>query len=98
MSGFFEALKNFKPTAPKKHYLTFGETKIEVNVKQYLEVINAGIENFEYKDGKILRKIRVPAEQRQPILQKESKGVKFYKQNPFWVKSVGKEGYTWQIK
>ena len=98
MSGFFEALKNFKPTPPKKHYLTFGETKIEVNVKQYLEVINAGIENFEYKDGKILRKIRVPAEQRQPILQKESKGVKFYKQNPFWVKSFGKEGYTWQIK
>ena len=98
MSGFFEALKNFKPTPPKKHYLTFGETKIEVNVKQYLEVINAGIENFEYKDGKILRKIRVPAEQRQPILQKESKGVKFYKQNPFWVKGVGKEGYTWQIK
>ena len=98
MPGFFEALKNFKPTPPKKHYLTFGETKIEVNVKQYLEVINAGIENFEYKDGKILRKIRVPAEQRQPILQKESKGVKFYKQNPFWVKGIREPGYTWRIK
>ena len=98
MSEFWKAQKEFKPTPIKKHYLTFNKEEIEVSLQQYLEVINAGIENFEYKDGKILRKIRVPAEQRQPILQKESNGVKFYKQNPFWVKSVGKEGYTWQIK
>jgi len=47
MPGFFEALENFKPTPPKKHYLTFGETKIEVSLQQYLEVTRAGIENFE---------------------------------------------------
>ena len=98
MPGFFEALESFKPTTPKKHYLTFGETKIEVNVKQYLEVINAGIENFEYKDGKILRKKVVPVQQKQTILQKADKGYKFYKQNPFWVKSIGKEGYVWRIE
>ena len=25
MPGFFDALADFKPTLPKKHYLTFGE-------------------------------------------------------------------------
>ena len=98
MPGFFEALENFKPTPPKKHYLTFGETKIEVSLQQYLEVTRAGIENFEYKDKKITRKKRIPVEQRQPLMHKADKGYKFYKKEPFWVKNIGKEGYVWQIK
>jgi hypothetical protein len=98
MPGFFEALENFKPTPPKKHYLTFGETKIEVSLQQYLEVTRAGIENFEYKDKKITRKKRIPVEQRQPLMHKADKGYKFYKKDPFWVKNIGKEGYVWQIK
>ena len=98
MPGFFEALENFKPTPPKKHYLTFGETKIEVSLQQYLEVTTAGIENFEYKDKKITRKKRIPVEQRQPLMHKADKGYKFYKKDPFWVKNIGKEGYVWQIK
>ena len=98
MPGFFEALENFKPTPPKKHYLTFGEIKIEVSLQQYLEVTRAGIENFEYKDKKITRKTRIPVEQRQPLMYKADKGVKFYKKNPFWVKNIDKEGYIWQIK
>ena len=98
MPGFFEALENFKPTPPKKHYLTFGETKIEVSLQQYLEVTRTGIENFEYKDGNILRKKVIPVEQKQTVLQKADKGYKFYKQNPFWIKNIGKEGYLWKIK
>ena len=98
MPGFFEALENFKPTPPKKHYLTFGKTKIEVSLQQYLEVTRAGIENFEYKDKKITRKKRIPVEQRQPLMHKADKGYKFYKKDPFWVKNIGKEGYVWQIK
>ena len=98
MPGFFEALENFKPIPPKKHYLTFGETKIEVSLQQYLEVTRAGIENFEYKDKKITRKKRIPVEQRQPLMHKADKGYKFYKKDPFWVKNIGKEGYVWQIK
>ena len=98
MPGFFDALANFKPTPLKKHYLTFGETKIEVSLQQYLEVTRAGIENFEYKDEKIARKKRIPVEQRQPLMYKADKGYKFYKKDPFWVKNIGKEGYVWQIK
>ena len=98
MPGFFDALKNFKPTPPKKHYLMFGKTKIEVSLQQYLEVTRAGIENFEYKDKKITRKKRIPVEQRQPLMHKADKGYKFYKKDPFWVKNIGKEGYVWQIK
>ena len=98
MPGFFEALANFKPTPPRKHYLTFGETKIEVSLQQYLEVTRVGIENFEYKDKKIVRKKILPKEQQQTMLTKAVKGYKFYKKNPFWVKNIGKEGYVWQIK
>ena len=98
MPGFFDALRNFKPTPPKKHYLTFGEKEIQVSLAQYLEVTNAGIENFEYKDEKIARKKRIPVEQRQPLMYKADKGYKFYKKDPFWVKNIGKEGYVWQIK
>ena len=98
MPGFFEALENFKPTPPKKHYLTFGEIKIEVSLQQYLEVTRAGIENFEYKNKKITRIKRIPAEQQQPLMHKADNGYKFYKKNPFWVKNIGKEGYIWRIK
>ena len=98
MPGFFDALADFKPTLPKKHYLTFGETKIEVSLQQYLEVTRAGIENFEYKDEKIARKKRITAEQKQSELYQADKSYKFYKKDPFWVKNIGKEGYVWQIK
>ena len=79
MPGFFEALENFKPTPPKKHYVTFGETKIEVSLQQYIKIQQVGIENYEYKDNKIVRKKIIPKEQRQTILTKANKGYTFYK-------------------
>ena len=98
MPGFFDALKNFKPRPKKIHTVTIEGQSLVVSLERYLEITRAGEENYTWKNGEVVKKKRIPAEQRQPILQKESKGVKFYKQNPFWVKSVGKEGYTWQIK
>ena len=98
MPGFFDALKNFKPTPKKVHTVTIEGQSLVVSLERYLEIIRAGEENYTWKNGEVVKKKRIPAEQKQPILQKESKGGKFYNQNPFWVKSVGKEGYVWQIK
>ena len=98
MSEFWKAQKEFKPTPIKKHYLTFNKEEIEVSLQQYLEVTRAGIENFEYKNKKITRIKRIPAEQQQPLMHKADNGYKFYKKNPFWVKNIGKEGYIWRIK
>ena len=98
MSGFFEALENFKPQKRRPHVVTIEGLSIVVSLERKLEIMRAGEDAYMWQKGEVVKKKRIPAEQRQPILQKESKGVKFYKQNPFWVKSVGKEGYTWQIK
>ena len=98
MSEFWKAQKEFKPTPIIKHYLTFNKEEIEVSLQQYLEVINAGIENFEYKDKKIIRKKRIPAEQRQPTLHSAEVGYHFYNGDPFWVEKHNRGGFEWRIE
>ena len=98
MSEFWKAQKEFKPTPIKKNYLTFNKEEIEVSLQQYLEVINAGIENFEYKDKKIIRKKRIPAEQRQPTLHSAEVGYHFYNGDPFWVEKHNRGGFEWRIE
>ena len=98
MSEFWKAQKEFKPTPIKNHYLTFNKEEIEVSLQQYLEVINAGIENFEYKDKKIIRKKRIPAEQRQPTLHSAEVGYHFYNGDPFWVEKHNRGGFEWRIE
>ena len=98
MTNFWKALTEFKPTPPKKHYLTFNKEKIEVTLEQYLEVTNVGIENFEYKDKKITRKKRIPAEQLQPTLHLAEVGYHFYNGDPFWVIGHNREGFEWRIE
>ena len=98
MPGFFEALKNFKPTPPKKHHVTIDGNKIEVSLQQCLEIKQAGVENYEYKNKEIVRKVIVPKERRQVMLKKADIGYQFHDHNPFWVKNIGKEGYVWRIK
>ena len=98
MSEFWKAQKEFKPTPIKKHYLNFNKEEIEVSLQQYLEVINAGIENFEYKDKKIIRKKRIPAEQRQPTLHSAEVGYHFYNGDPFWVEKHNRGGFEWRIE
>tara|TARA_B100000745_G_scaffold268242_1_gene194216 strand:+ start:837 stop:1133 length:297 start_codon:yes stop_codon:yes gene_type:complete len=98
MSEFWKAQKEFKSTPAKKHYLTFNKEEIEVSLQQYLEVTNAGIENFEYKDKKIVRKKRVPVEQRQPTLHSADVGYHFYNGDPFWVEKHNRGGFEWRIE
>ena len=98
MSKFWKALKEFKSTPAKKHYLTFDKEEIEVSLQQYLEVTNVGIENFEYKDKKIVRKKRVPVEQRQPTLHSADVGYHFYNGDPFWVERHNRGGFEWRIE
>ena len=98
MPGFFEALENFKPTPPKKHYVTIDGNKIEVSLQQCLEIQRVGAENYEYKNNEIVRKVIMPREQRQSTLKKADTGYQFYNKDPFWVKGISEPGYTWQIK
>lgn len=51
MSGLFDALKNFKPVS-KKHFVTVEGKQVEVSLKQKLEIIQHGEENYILKDGK----------------------------------------------
>ena len=43
MPGFFDALKDFKPTPPKKHYVTIDGNKIEVPLQKHIEIIKPSI-------------------------------------------------------
>ena len=99
MPGFFEALENFKPTPKKIHTVTIQGQSVVVTLEKKLEVIKHGEDAYEWKTNtEFVRKKRIPAEQRQPLMYKADKGVTFYKKNPFWVKNIDKEGYIWQIK
>ena len=97
MPGFFEALENFKPTPPKKHYVTIEGNKIEVSLQQCLEIQQVGVENYEYKNKEIVRKVIVPKEQQQTILVKADKGYNFYDNDPYYPKDIVEEGFVWQI-
>ena len=98
MSEFFKAFNEFKPTPPKKFYLEFGKDKIEVTLEKFLEVTQAGIKNFEYKDKQIVKKKRIPAEQKQPTLHLAEVGYQFYNQDPFWTTGHNREGFEWKIE
>ena len=98
MPGFFEALENFKPTQKKPHVVTIEGHSIVVSLERKLEIMQAGEDAYTWKNGEVVRKKRIPAEQQQPTLHKADKGYTFYKKNPFWVKNIDKEGYKWQIK
>ena len=98
MPGFFEALENFKPQKKQPHVVTIEGLSIVVSLERKLEIMQSGEEAYTWEKGEVVKKKRIPAEQRQPLMYKADKGVKFYKKNPFWVKNIDKEGYIWQIK
>jgi len=98
MPGFFEALENFKPKEKKPHVVTIEGQSIVVSLERKLEIMQAGEDAYTWKKGEVVKKKRIPAEQRQPLMHKTDKGYTFYKKNPFWVKNIDKEGYIWQIK
>jgi hypothetical protein len=98
MPGFFEALENFKPKEKKPHVVTIEGQSIVVSLERKLEIMQAGEDVYTWKNGEVVKKKRIPVEQRQPLMHKADKGYTFYKKNPFWVKNIDKEGYIWQIK
>ena len=98
MPGFFEALENFKSKERKPHVVTIEGQSIVVSLERKLEIMQAGEDAYTWKNGEVVKKKRIPAEQRQPLMHKADKGYTFYKKNPFWVKNIDKEGYIWQIK
>ena len=98
MPGFFEALENFKPKERKPHVVTIEGQSIVVSLERKLEIMQAGEDAYMWKNGEVVKKKRIPVEQRQPLMHKADKGYTFYKKNPFWVKNIDKEGYIWQIK
>ena len=98
MPGFFEALENFKPKEKKPHVVTIEGQSIVVSLERKLEIMQAGEDAYTWEKGEVVKKKRIPVEQRQPLMHKADKGYTFYKKNPFWVKNIDKEGYIWQIK
>ena len=98
MPGFFEALENFKPKEKKPHVVTIEGQSIVVSLERKLEIMQAGEDAYTWEKGEVVKKKRILAEQRQPLMHKADKGYTFYKKNPFWVKNIDKEGYIWQIK
>ena len=98
MPGFFEALENFKPKEKKPHTVTIEGLSIVVSLERKLEIMQSGEEAYTWEKGEVVKKKRIPVEQRQPLMHKADKGYTFYKKNPFWVKNIDKEGYIWQIK
>ena len=73
MPGFFDALENFKPTPKKVHTVTIEGQSLVVSLERYLEIIRAGEENYTWKNGEVVKKKRIPAEQKQPILQEKNR-------------------------
>ena len=98
MPGFFEALENLKPQKRQPYVVTIEGLSIVVSLERKLEIMRVGEDAYMWQKGEVVKKKRIPAEQRQPLMYKADKGVKFYKKNPFWVKNIDKEGYIWQIK
>ena len=103
MPGFFDAVKNFKPNSTnKKHFVTIGNKEVEVSLQKKLEINRHGPEKYELIETKEglsvkLKKV-ILGKFEQTELVKAEKGYKLYKKNPFYVESIGDNGYTWKIK
>ena len=98
MPGFFDALKDFKPTPKKIHTVTIEGQSLVVSLERYLEITRAGEENYTWKNGEVVKKKRIPAEQRQPTLHSAEVGYHFYNGDPFWVEIHNRVGFEWRIE
>ena len=98
MPGFFDALKDFKPTPKKIHTVTIEGQSLVVSLERYLEITRAGEENYTWKNGEVVKKKRIPAEQRQPTLHSAEVGYHFYNGDPFWVEKHNRGGFEWRIE
>jgi len=114
MSELFKSLENFVPTAKKRYYAIVENEKIleigkgnkenskELSLEQFKKIQDSGIENFLYKEGKIVRikKSKVVVAEPELRINKEQ-GYVLLHSNPFWPVSYEEKKenlYSWQIK
>lgn len=114
MSELLRALEKFEPKIKKRYFalvknekiLEIGNVKkdntIELSPKQFKKLLDVGIENFLWKENKIVRVVKEKNLVIEPELKiNKEQGYKLLGNNPFWPLSFEEKQenlYTWQIK
>ena len=109
MPGFFEALNNFKkPERNNTFYIkvngqeivclamTPADDHVAVDKDQYIILLKEGHQNFQFIDGKIVKKPKRTSNRVYPVLTASSEGLTFLDGDPYWPTGIAKGGHTWQ--
>ena len=109
MPGFFEALNNFKrPERNTTYYIkvngqeieclamTPADDHVEVDRDQYSQLLKEGHQNFQFINGKIVKKHKRISKRVYTVLTKSSEGLTFLDGDPYWPTEIAQGGYTWQ--
>ncbi len=109
MPGFFEALNNFKrPERNVTYYIKIdgqeilylamspADDHLYVSKEQYVQLLNEGHQNFNFVDGKIIKKPKKANKRVYTVLTASSEGQGFLDGDPYWPTETKKGGYTWQ--
>ena len=113
-SELFKSLENFIPSIKKRYYAVVKNEKIleigkgnkenskELSLEQFKKIQDSGVDNFLYKEGKIVRVKKEKIVVIEPELRmNKNQGYVLLDNNPFWPISYeeNKENlYSWQIK
>jgi len=110
MPGFFEALNNLKkPSRNTTYYIKVdgkeivclaiipADDHVEVEKDQYGQLLKEGHQNFQFIDGKIVKKTKNTRQRVYTVLAESSDGLIFLDGDPYWPTETKKGGYTWQI-
>jgi len=98
MTEFFNALKNFKPNTEKEHTVNIDGHVLSVSLELKKEIIKTGIENWEYKENKLTKKIKKKTQRKFKELKSDLQGYHFLDNDPYWPIKIDKGGYTWQLQ
>lgn len=109
MPGFFEALNNFKrPERNATYYIkvdgqeilylamSTADDHVLVSKEQYGQLLKEGHQNFNFVDGKIIKKTKKASRRMYTVLKESSEGLAFLDGDPYWPTGIAKEGHTWQ--
>lgn len=109
MPGFFEALKNFKRPELNITYfikvdgqeisclsMSPADDHVAVDKDQYSQLLNEGHQNFQFIDGKIIKKPKKASRRMYKVLKESSEGLTFLDGDPYWPTGIAEGGHTWQ--
>lgn len=109
MPGFFEALNNFKRPELNITYfikvdaqeivclaMTAADDHVLVSKEQYVQLLNEGHQNFQFIDGKIIKKPKKASKRMYTVLKESSEGLIFLDGDPYWPTGIAEGGHTWQ--